>query len=124
MARLDDFRQARLPARTVSDHIRHSTLCNRLVRRRVFLAAANEVPPDLLAGKVIHGEDTFLCLLTAKHARSHAAIADFGYRYLRHSASVTGRWPRFPAEFQRKVEADLLLFACACALLPNNLRNV
>jgi glycosyltransferase involved in cell wall biosynthesis len=117
-------RQPQLLVGIVAGSICNSTVCNHLVRRTTFLSAVEEIPTDLLTGKVLYGEDTFLCLLTSKHARSYTAIADCGYRYLRRASSVTGKWPRHFPEFLEKVDTALLLCDSASALLPPNLRSM
>jgi glycosyltransferase involved in cell wall biosynthesis len=115
--------QPRLMALAAYGRMCNSTICNCLIARSVLLAAVGEIPDALRQRRIIYGEDTILCLLCLKHARSYTAIADAGYCYLRHAASVTGGWPCNLSKFLQKINDDVLLARTVQELIPANLQS-
>jgi glycosyltransferase involved in cell wall biosynthesis len=96
---------------------------SRLIRRTTFLKALANVPPEVLAQRIIYSEDMLLYLTFARHARAIVAIGGGGYRYLRRIQSVTHTFPVQFAAFFQKIENECQTAHAVCGLLPSELRR-
>jgi glycosyltransferase involved in cell wall biosynthesis len=117
------FRGPQILARAVAREA-NLLIYNRLIRRSTFLAALEEISPEMLAARIVYSEDLLLCLAVAKHAQSSTVIHGSGYRYLRRLFSVTYVCQINYTAFCKKLRDECLVFGAIHVLLPDQLRRM